>query len=185
MSEDITELEHLVHEILNYSRLESSDGVIASISEQSLNPVLEQLLNTMNRESSHVISLSCATDICARFDQTHIRRAVGNLVQNATRYCTNTVNVSVVSDLKRARVVIHVDDDGPGIPEEERSRIFEPFTRLDQSRTRDTGGYGLGLAIVKQIAHFHGGEVQTTSSPINGARFSLSLPACSGKQASD
>jgi len=185
MSGDITELENLVEEILNYSRLEASDSVVSNIRERNVKPVLEELLNTMNREASNITSLACASDVCARFDEMYFRRAVGNLVQNATRYCANIVNVSVAADKKNAMVIIHVDDDGPGIPLDERARVFEPFTRLDQSRTRDTGGYGLGLAIVKQIAQFHGGDVQISTSPLNGARFSLAMPGCSGKKSAN
>lgn len=180
MSEDITELENLVDEILNYSRLEASDGVAGNMKEQTLRPVLEELLNTMNREFGKEISLDCDPGVCAKMDETHVRRAVGNLIQNAARYCKESVEVSVDVDSKHRSIFIHVDDDGPGIPASERARIFEPFARLDKSRTRDSGGYGLGLAIVNQIAQLHGGEVLVTTSPLQGSRFSLVLPECSG-----
>jgi signal transduction histidine kinase len=69
--------------------------------------------------------------------------------------------------------VIHVDDDGAGIPPGERDRVFEPFARLDASRTRASGGFGLGLAIVKQVARWHGGEAFVTDSPLGGARVTI------------
>jgi two-component system sensor histidine kinase RstB len=65
---------------------------------------------------------------------------------------------------------------GPGIPEADRKRIFEPFTRLDSSRSRISGGYGLGLAIVQQIVSWHGGKVVAIDSPLGGARFSIRWP---------
>lgn len=182
MSGDISELENLVDEILNYSRLEAPDSIACKLRDQRLKPVLAELLNTMNREFSKEISLTCEPEVCARIDEMQFRRAVGNLLQNAARYCADMVEVSVDVDEKNALVFVHVDDDGPGIPMDERVRIFEPFARLDQSRTRDSGGYGLGLAIVKQIAHLHGGHVQVTTAPLSGSRFSLVLPDCSGKQ---
>jgi len=73
-------------------------------------------------------------------------------------------------------VSIQVDDDGPGIPEANRIRIFEPFARLDNSRNRKSGGYGLGLAIVKRIAVAHKGTVTVDDSSLGGARFTLSWP---------
>lgn len=180
MSVDITELETLVAEILNYSRLDASDNFASKSTEQNLKPILEALLNTMSREFGKDINLVCNANVCARIDKTHFRRAVGNLIQNAVRYCADTVEVSVEVDENNALICIHIDDDGPGIPEDERVRIFEPFARLDQSRARDSGGYGLGLAIVKQIAQLQGGSVTIGTSPLSGARFTLVLPDCSG-----
>jgi signal transduction histidine kinase len=67
-----------------------------------------------------------------------------------------------------------VDDDGPGVPARERHRLFEPFTRVEDSRGRDSGGVGLGLAIVKSVAEWHGGEARIGDSPLGGARVSIS-----------
>ena len=75
------------------------------------------------------------------------------------------------------RVVLTVDDDGAGIPEDQRERVFERFVRLDEARSRDAGGSGLGLAIVREIVRAHGGEATATASALGGARFSISLPA--------
>ena len=73
---------------------------------------------------------------------------------------------------------ICVEDDGPGIPEADRARIFEAFARLDDSRTRASGGYGLGLSIVSRIAYWFGGEIQVDQSPtLGGARFIMIWPA--------
>ncbi|NNG00399.1 MAG: two-component sensor histidine kinase, partial [Desulfobacteraceae bacterium] len=76
-----------------------------------------------------------------------------------------------------AECVIHVDDDGPGIPVKDRSAVFEPFVRLDTSRKQNSGGYGLGLAIVRRIVHWHGGRAEVSSSDLGGARFTLRWPA--------
>jgi signal transduction histidine kinase len=69
--------------------------------------------------------------------------------------------------------VIHVDDDGAGIPAPDRERVFEPFARLDQSRDRDSGGFGLGLAIVRQVARWHGGDAFISESPLGGTRVTI------------
>jgi len=181
MSADITELENLVGEILDYSRLEAADGVSCDIKTHQLKPVLANLLITMNRDSPVEVLLNCPSNAYARMDERRFRRAIGNLIQNATRYCSSTVNVSVSLDIKKSLTFVHVDDDGPGIPADDRDRLFEPFERLDQSRARDSGGYGLGLAIVKQIAQLHSGAVELTTSPLGGARFTLTLPGGLGE----
>jgi signal transduction histidine kinase len=74
------------------------------------------------------------------------------------------------------QVIIHVDDDGPGIPLADRQRIFEPFVQLDAHSNPDLPGYGLGLAIVHRVAQWHGGSVTVSEAPIGGARLSLVLP---------
>jgi len=179
LTQDIAELEKLVDEILKYSRLEASELIDGNMAQQRLKSVLVELLNIKNRELSKQISPECESNVCATFNKNYLCRAVGNLLQNAAHYCTDRIEVSVEVDEQQALVVVHVDDDGPGIPMDERIRIFEPFARLDQSRTRDSGGYGLGLAIVKQIAQLHGGHVRVSTSPFNGARFSLVPNGCS------
>ena len=100
--------------------------------------------------------------------------AVTNLLRNALKYTTSQIVVSaeVVDDYIR----IHVDDDGIGIPPEERQRVFFAFTRLDRSRDRATGGYGLGLAIVRLVLEQHGGTASAEESPLGGARFTISWP---------
>lgn len=105
-----------------------------------------------------------------------LARAVRNLVDNAVRHARGTIALSTgVSE--NGRAFICIDDDGIGIAEADRERIFERFTRLDEARSRDAGGSGLGLAIVREIAHAHGGEVRALVSPAGGARFVIELPA--------
>ena len=98
-----------------------------------------------------------------------LRRVVANLLDNAARHATSSVAVSVDD----SRIV--VDDDGPGIPEPDRERVFERFTRLDEGRARDTGGAGLGLALVRAVAAAHGGHASIGSSPLGGARVAVTL----------
>jgi signal transduction histidine kinase len=109
--------------------------------------------------------------------RTQLRRALGNLLDNADRHAAGQVEVSVHQTDGRAQVV--VDDDGPGIPEADRERVFERFTRLDEHRGRDgtTGGAGLGLSLVRRIAERHHGSVHVETSPLGGARLVLDLPA--------
>ena len=103
-----------------------------------------------------------------------LARAVRNLADNAVRHGRSQVAVSTTSE--NGVAVIRVDDDGAGVPEADRQRIFERFVRLDEARARDDGGSGLGLAIVAQIARAHGGTVRVEDSPLGGARFTIELP---------
>ncbi|MBV2091017.1 MAG: two-component sensor histidine kinase, partial [Candidatus Thiodiazotropha sp. (ex Ctena orbiculata)] len=82
----------------------------------------------------------------------------------------------VSADCRQGQAVILVEDDGSGVPEKERLRIFEPFARLDTARDRESGGVGLGLAIVQQIARWHGGQAWVEDAASGGARFLISWP---------
>lgn len=104
-----------------------------------------------------------------------LARAVRNLVDNAARHAASTIALTTAAGGGWAAA--HVDDDGPGVPEHERERVFERFTRLDEARSRDAGGSGLGLAIVREIVHAHGGRVHVETGPLGGARFTILLPA--------
>jgi signal transduction histidine kinase len=108
-------------------------------------------------------------------NQRALARAVDNMVANANRHASQ-VRVSV-SRIDADTVEVAVDDNGPGVAPEDRSRIFERFVRLDNARARDDGGSGLGLAIVRATALAHGGTVSVYDSDLGGARFALRLPA--------
>jgi two-component system sensor histidine kinase RstB len=101
--------------------------------------------------------------------------ALRNLLRNAFKYASKHIVVS--AELDDQRILIHVDDDGIGIPPEERDHIFSAFTRLDRSRDRSTGGYGLGLAITRRVLELHGGTATADQSPLGGARFTLAWQA--------
>jgi two-component system, OmpR family, osmolarity sensor histidine kinase EnvZ len=102
-----------------------------------------------------------------------LARVVGNLIDNALKY-GREADVRVVAGA--SAVEIMVDDDGPGVPADERERIFEPFLRLDPSRNRERGGAGLGLAIARQLIQRYGGAIAVEDRPGGGARFRVSLP---------
>jgi signal transduction histidine kinase len=107
-------------------------------------------------------------------DLRQLTRLVGNLLENAARHARSKVAVALQED--DGEVVLRVDDDGPGIPLEDRARIFERFVRLDEARDRDSGGTGLGLAIVAEVAALHGGSSRALESPMGGARFEVRFP---------
>jgi signal transduction histidine kinase len=105
---------------------------------------------------------------------TLLRLALINLLANGARYAHSRVLVNLREE--GGNIVIIVENDGPPIPEAQRNAIFEPFFRLDTSRSRETGGTGLGLAIVKKVVDMHRGQVSVVQSDLGGARFELILP---------
>ncbi len=112
--------------------------------------------------------------VLAAMEPVLMERALGNLILNGVRYARTRVVVSFESI--DTGICILVEDDGPGVPEAERERIFEAFQRMDPSRSRDSGNYGLGLAIVRRVARWHGGDAMVTDSALGGARFIIQWP---------
>ena len=108
-------------------------------------------------------------------DEASLGQVVRNLVENAGRHARSRIAVSVRESAGSVELV--VEDDGPGVPEGERTRIFDRFVRLDEARSRDAGGSGLGLAIVAEIVAVHGGSTSVDTSGLGGARFVVRLPA--------
>ena len=108
-------------------------------------------------------------------DRRYLHRVVQNLAGNALRYANSTIIVS--AGIHRNIAFVSVEDDGHGIPEADREKVFIPFARLDDSRTRSSGGYGLGLSIVSRIAFWFDGQMSVDESPtLHGARFIMQWP---------
>jgi two-component system phosphate regulon sensor histidine kinase PhoR len=118
-------------------------------------------------------------DVAADADPDRLRQVLANLIDNAIKYgrADGSVTLGGRTAEGGARVEITVRDDGPGIPAEAKSRIFERFYRVDKARSREQGGTGLGLAIVKNVVTAHGGEVRVESAPGKGTEFFITLPA--------
>lgn len=179
MEDDINELDSLIDSSLTYARFEREQPEL-KLKMVDLANWLEEEVNSnriLNKERGFEITvntLALPSMLRVELDQKSMPYAITNLLRNALKYAKSKIVVSaeVVGD----QIQIHVDDDGIGIPEEERQRVFSAFTRLDRSRDRATGGYGLGLAIVKQVLEQHSGSASVGQAPIGGARFTLSWP---------
>ena len=175
---DVAEIEDLVDEMLTYARFERDSAATVDL---PVNDMVSWLKNLVAREEKaqvgKVLHLSNPLELetfSHAFEPTYLGWTVRNLIRNGLRHAKSRVEVILARDSER--VTIHVEDDGPGVPEEMRDKIFIPFFRLDGSRNRNSGGYGLGLAIAGRIAAWHGGRIQVTETNGGGARFSLSLP---------
>jgi signal transduction histidine kinase len=111
-------------------------------------------------------------------DRGDVDRILSNLVDNAVRHATGSVELSAYAE--GSHTLLAVDDDGPGVPEPDRDRVFERFTRLDEARDRDSGGSGLGLAIVRELTTRAGGTVRVGESALGGLRVEVRLPRAAG-----
>ncbi|MCF5722845.1 ATP-binding protein [Pseudomonas syringae] len=176
----IRELDELVLELLSYSRLQNPAQLPERV-EVVLDEFIDSVLGSVDDELENPeividVVLDCAVE---RFslDPRLTARALQNLLRNATRYCDKRIQVGVKVGAEGCE--IWVDDDGIGIPLEQRERIFEPFYRLDRSRDRATGGFGLGLAISRRALAAQGGTLTALASPLGGARFRVWLPSVS------
>ncbi|WP_314137706.1 sensor histidine kinase BfmS [Acinetobacter lwoffii] len=177
IDKDIEALNTLIDEIMTYAKLEQG---MPSIEFEKVNlfEVLNQVaLETEALKTQKIIELHSMPDVVVEAERRYLHRVIQNLVGNAVRYCDNKVLISGGLD-QDGQAYVSVEDDGPGIPEVDRARVFEAFARLDDSRTRASGGYGLGLSIVSRIAYWFGGTIQVDQSPtLGGARFTMTWPA--------
>jgi two-component system sensor histidine kinase SenX3 len=171
-------LTDLVQEIINLSRLQDSDplSVPSELNVQDL--VSEAIDQSQVGADNRKIKISTG-DIANGVvlgDRDQLIMAIQNLVENAVNYSPEGTQVTVSSIVKDGIITISITDQGIGIPENEKERIFERFYRVDPARSRESGGTGLGLSIVKHVATKHGGEVSVWSVEDVGSTFSLKLP---------
>lgn len=175
----LTELDSLVTEVLDYSRLKDGHqnlkpeyfDVVAS-----LETILSKTKAVYPEKQFTLNNLSDSETIECFLDQRLTERAIINLVRNAARFSLKQVLISININ-NDADLEIAIEDDGSGVPPGKRERILEPFTRLDYSRNRDSGGVGLGLAIVNSVIKRHEGVLQVNDSKkLGGAAFVVTLP---------
>jgi len=174
MQQDVVELERLVQEMLDFSASEAHLPTL-HFAEIPLLSLCEALLQKL--KSSHLHALDAklvgpATLLLG--DDLYVERALENLLVNASRYAKSKLRISIVPTDEY--VEVSVEDDGPGIEENLRAKVFEPFFRPDEGRGRKQGGAGLGLAIVSRIMQWHQGECSISDSEFGGAKFILRFP---------
>ena len=171
-------LTDLVQEIIDLSRLQSSDPLQKAFDVEASDVVREAVAQSAFSAESRKITVEIGEieDATVIGDRDQLIMAVLNLVENAINYSPENTKVSVVVKIKQELLEISVTDQGIGIAEGELARVFERFYRVDPARSRMTGGTGLGLSIVKHVALNHGGDIKVWSKEGVGSTFTLQLP---------
>ncbi|MEU8799132.1 HAMP domain-containing sensor histidine kinase [Spirillospora sp. NPDC048819] len=166
---DAQRLNDIVIDLLELSRLDSRSPVPVEVID-----LADLARREVERRHSRVpIGTHLERDVTVRANPVRLNRVLNNLLSNSERHAESGIEVTVARD--GADAVLEVLDDGAGVPEESRERVFERFARLSASRTRDPEGTGLGLPIAREIAETYGGSLGIADSP-RGARFVLRLP---------
>jgi signal transduction histidine kinase len=161
---DVERLDRLVEDLLSLARLDESGGLTRH-DPVELDAIVEEVVAGYGNARVPVVATTEPS--LTSGDADALRRVIINLVNNAVRYAASEVQVTVRPDRQGDKPIIRliVDDDGPGIPEAERERVFDRFYRVQESRSRQSGGTGLGLPIVRDVVHNHGGRVRLTARP--------------------
>jgi two-component system sensor histidine kinase RstB len=173
IEEDLSELDLLVNEMLSFARMELNQELFL-LEPQELQQWLANNHTILQRSCKKNFAIGLGPEIICRFDSRLLLRALSNLVRNADIHAKSSIQIT--HHIEGDNVLICVEDDGLGIPVHERERILEPFERLDDARTRESGGHGLGLSIVRAIVQQHNGKIMISQSVLGGACFSFYLP---------
>jgi signal transduction histidine kinase len=169
MLSTIAEMDGMIEATLQFAR---DQGAGEPRQKTDLTALAQSVADDM-ADAGLAVSMKPAEPVVYDCQPSALKRAVRNLLDNAVKYGkSGTVEIFQTT----ATVEIHVDDEGAGIPEEELARVLEPFYRLDESRSRDTGGVGLGLAIAQSIVQTHGGTLTLCNRPEGGLRATIVLP---------
>lgn len=171
---NIRELNIMITELLENERLAVLGGALV-IDNVDVVELAHEVIETFGHDTRRIEFDALTDSLVIRADLQRLKVAIRNIVSNALKYSSDTpVRVSVFPDEGGARIV--VADQGIGIPPEDHAKVFEPFYRTDESRTRSTGGYGLGLPLTKSIVEAHGGTIRLDSTPGGGTTIMMLIP---------
>jgi len=166
MSKDIDEMERMLNDYLQFAKTQAQENT----SPINLSNLFNEIKKDLKNENLILINLE---DSILKGRASALKRCFENVIQNGLAYGKKVyVNLQKGSN----RVVINIEDDGPGIPEDQYKNVFKPFFRLDKSRSLNKSGVGLGLAVVEDIINSHGGNIQLSKSKYNGLQVKISLP---------
>ena len=166
MSKDIDEMEKMLNDYLQFAKTQSQENS----TNINLKNFFEEITKSIGKEK---LQLECKQDIFLKGRPMALKRSFENIIQNGLIYGKN-VFVEVRKGNNRAQIII--EDDGPGIPEDQYKNVFKPFFRLDKSRSLNQSGVGLGLSIVEDVINSHGGSIQLGKSKLSGLKVKISLP---------
>ncbi len=165
---DVAEMGRMIEGYLAFARGEGKETPVTT----DLAALLADVVGGARREGA-VIALDLPEPVALPLRPQAFRRCLANLLSNARRHAEH---VWMTAELRGKQVEIVIDDDGPGIPQDQIEHVFRPFYRIDASRNQDTGGTGLGLTIARDVARSHGGDIRLTRSPRGGLRCLIRLP---------
>jgi two-component system osmolarity sensor histidine kinase EnvZ len=170
LREDLSEMERMLEAYLAFARGDGTEEAVPT----DVAGLLESVVGRFRREGASIaLNTSELPPLPGTIKPIALERSLANLVGNAVRYGTN---VAVTASRAGGLLHIHIDDDGPGIPQNKREEAFRAFHRLEPSRNPKTGGIGLGLTIARDIVRGMGGELILDDSPMGGLRASLRIP---------
>ena len=175
MREQTERLSRMVRTLLDMSELKA----VPRNDRIQLAPMIEEVLADLSplAEKSGVTLSQSGEDLWITGSDVLVYRAIFNLVENGVKYNRPGGSVSAAVSRRGEKAMIEIKDTGCGIPEDFRESVFQPFFRVDKSRSREKGGVGLGLSLVWEIAHLHGGDVRVRESGESGTAIELTLPA--------
>ena len=180
LSDEVDRLTRLVERLLTLTKMDANQKVKDATPVDfvvMLKAIIHNL--TPNAKSKNIVLYDDFGDITLEpmmLDYDKIWEAVYNVTDNAIKYTPEGGFVRMGLSIKNQMVVVTVEDNGQGIPDSEKERIFDRFYRLDDSRARDTGGTGLGLAIAREAVLLHGGEISVSDSENGGSIFTIAIP---------
>ncbi|MCB0985651.1 MAG: HAMP domain-containing histidine kinase, partial [Ilumatobacter sp.] len=174
---DVVRLQFLSEDLLALARL-GATGAERSIHTVDLAELVRDEIEHLAPGGLRIVQRAAGQHAIVTGSSHQLRRLIRNLLQNATQHARSGITVDLTGTAQR--VTLQVADDGPGISPADRAMAVQPFVRLDEARTRDTGGTGLGLAIVDEIVRTHGGVLALDESPEGGLLVSVELPAAPG-----
>ncbi|TDX52656.1 two-component system histidine kinase PnpS [Orenia marismortui] len=179
IKEEADRLQRLIEDLLNLSKIESHSNYKSKEDVDIVKIIDDTILLLESKAKKKDINLVADLNLSApniQADQDQLSRLMINLIDNAIKYTPQGGKVKVSVDPKEEKLILEVEDNGIGIPEDDLPRIFERFYRVDKARSRKLGGTGLGLSIVKHIVEEHQGNISVESEIGQGTRFSVELP---------
>lgn len=171
IKKDVDEMSRMLEGYLAFARGDGGDEPAVQI---DLLVFLNDMRDDLARHGTQNVHVSLSGSNLIHVRPDLFKRCIGNLASNASRHGQE---VALIAIHEGRWLIIHVDDNGAGLPEAMREEVFKPFVRLDDARNQDQGGSGLGLAIARDAARAHGGDITLTNSPMGGLRATVRLPA--------
>jgi signal transduction histidine kinase len=184
MAGDLNEMEAMIAELLELERMRHGRGLCRR--REDVMGLLQEMADAYGSGSPGVRVTAPDSEVVLDIDREKFKTVLRNLLENARKFSladSRPIEIGMEEDAEA--VVVRVCDDGPGIPEADLPSLFEPFYRVDRSRSRKTGGYGLGLSICKRIMEAHGGSIAVSNNAGRGACFALAFPKAARRENSD